>query len=215
MIGQAPVRPADPARQRPFRLKVAAWLRWLHIYLSMFSLMIVLFFSATGITLNHPEWFAEKNPKPTEIEGKVSTEWLAPGSTDEAKVARLEIVEHLRKQNGVRGALDEFRVDDTECMVSFKAPGYSADSFINRETGEYRLTILAEGVPAFLNDLHKGRHSGTVWARFIDLSGIFLVLISLTGMGLIFYLKRLRTAGLLTALAGLLALILMVRFLVP
>ena len=32
-------------------------MRWLHIYLSMFSLAVVLFFSVTGITLNHPDWF--------------------------------------------------------------------------------------------------------------------------------------------------------------
>ena len=29
-------------------------MRWLHIYLSMFGLAAVLFFSVTGITLNHP-----------------------------------------------------------------------------------------------------------------------------------------------------------------
>lgn len=204
-----------PLPPRPFHLKLAGWLRWLHTYLSMFTLMVVLFFSATGITLNHPEWFAEKNPKPREAEGKISTDWLAAGSTDDTRVARLEIVEYLRKQNGVRGALDEFRVDDAECMVSFKAPGYSADTFIERSTGTYRLTVLEEGMPAFLNDLHKGRHAGKVWAGFIDLSGFFLVVVSLTGLGLIFFLKRIRTAALLTALAGLLTVALLVRFLVP
>ena len=32
-------------------------MRWLHVYLSMISLAVVLFFSVTGITLNHPDWF--------------------------------------------------------------------------------------------------------------------------------------------------------------
>ena len=30
--------------------------RTVHIYISMFVLLIFLFFALTGITLNHPEW---------------------------------------------------------------------------------------------------------------------------------------------------------------
>ena len=32
------------------------WVRWIHVYTSMISLLIVLFFGLTGITLNHPKW---------------------------------------------------------------------------------------------------------------------------------------------------------------
>jgi hypothetical protein len=183
----------------------------------MFSLMIVLFFSATGITLNHPDWFAGTGPRETQAKGKLPPEWLSAGSadTDREKVAKLEIVEYLRKENGVRGALDEFRIDETECMVSFKSPSYSADAFIDRTTGAYQLTTIEEGAVAYLNDLHKGRHSGGVWAGLIDVSGGFLVLISLTGLGLIFYLKRIRVAALLTATAGVVVVTLIARFLIP
>ena len=31
-------------------------MRWIHVYTSMISLLIVLFFGLTGITLNHPKW---------------------------------------------------------------------------------------------------------------------------------------------------------------
>lgn len=208
-------RPAEETRQRPFHLKVASALRWLHIYISMLMLMLVLFFSATGLTLNHPEWFSEGKTRRTELTGKVSTDWLAPGVQDETKVARLEVVEYLRKAHNLRGAVDEFRVDETECMISLKSAGYSADCFINRETGAYQLTTLEEGAIAVMNDLHKGRHSGKAWSGVIDFSAIFLVIISLTGMGLMFFLKRLRTAGLLTALAGFILVLLIARFLVP
>ncbi|MES2463950.1 MAG: PepSY-associated TM helix domain-containing protein [Armatimonadota bacterium] len=208
-------QPAEASRPRPLRLKIASWLRWAHIYLSMFSLLIVLFFSATGITLNHPTWFAGSGPRETQIKGKIPAEWLAAGAANSDKVARLEIVEYLRKENGVRGALDEFRVDETECMVSFKSPSYSADTFIDRTTGAYQLTTIEEGAVAYLNDLHKGRHSGGVWSTLIDASAIFLVLISMTGLGLIFYLKRIRVAALLTATAGIVLVTLIARFLIP
>ena len=48
-------RPRSP--RRAAGLRFAAFARWLHIYLSMFGLAAVLFFSVTGLTLNHPDWF--------------------------------------------------------------------------------------------------------------------------------------------------------------
>ena len=212
---RSPARENISERERPLRLKIHGWIRWVHTYLSMFSLMLILFFSATGLTLNHQDWVFGQKTRQTDIEGKIPVEWLAAGETDENKVARLEIVEHLRKTDGVRGAVEEFRVDEMECMVSLKAPGYSADTFIDRKTGTYRLTTMEEGVVAAMNDLHKGRHSGKAWLWVIDFSAGFLILISLTGLGLIFYLKRIQQKALLTVVAGLVLMILLMRFFVP
>ena len=49
---------APPTRGFVFRRRIAVVSRWLHIYLSMVSFAIILFFAATGLTLNHPDWFA-------------------------------------------------------------------------------------------------------------------------------------------------------------
>jgi hypothetical protein len=130
-------------------------------------------------------------------------------------VAKLEVVEHLRKTHAIRGALAEFRVDDTECTVSFKGPGYSADTFIDRDSGEYTLTELDHGLIALINDLHKGRDTGKVWSWVIDLSAGLMTLISLTGLVLLFYLKLKRVPGLVVALAGTVALIVIFRLWVP
>ena len=62
-----------------------------------------------------------------------------------------------------------------------------------------------------LNDLHKGRHTNSVWSWVIDISAIFLTVLSLTGIGLFLYLKRLRVAGLLTALVGAIVLVVLLR----
>ena len=112
---------------------------WLHIYVSMFGLAAVLFFSVTGVTLNHPDWFFGEAERQVQVEGQVDLKWLnvgAPAIVSDAdkekepdpatQVARLEIVEHLRKTHGVRGALAHLLVDDRECMVSFKGAGYAA-----------------------------------------------------------------------------------------
>ena len=89
-------------------------------------------------------------------------------------MAKLEVVEDLRKAHGIRGALTDFRVDDAECMVTFKGPGYAADAFIDRDSGQYTLTQSFHGFIAMLNDLHKGRDTGLAWSVLIDVSAIVL-----------------------------------------
>ncbi len=186
-------------------------MRWLHIYLSMFGLAAVLFFSATGLTLNHPDWFYSGAERRDDTEGDLDRKWLNPESpkgttssaSDEGRdVAKLEIVEHLRKTHGVRGALAEFRTDEAECLVTFKGPGYAADAFIDRASGHYRLSQAYHGFVALINDLHKGRDSGPVWSVLIDVSAVVMTVISLTGLILLFYLKLRRIPGLVAIGVG-------------
>ena len=49
--------PPDFRPRRKLWARIAAVSRWLHVYLSMAGLFVLLFFSATGVTLNHPDWF--------------------------------------------------------------------------------------------------------------------------------------------------------------
>ena len=42
----------------------------------MISLAVVLFFSVTGITLNHPDWFFSAAESTRENEGEISPAWL-------------------------------------------------------------------------------------------------------------------------------------------
>ena len=120
----------------------------------------------------------------------------------DGSVAKLEIVEHLRAVEHVRGATKEFSSDEFQCMVGFRAPGYSADAFIDRETGSYQFVQSSFGVIALLNDLHKGRDSGLGWSWVIDLSAIFLIVVSLTGFCLLFYIRRRRLSGILVSILG-------------
>ncbi len=211
-----------PSRRR-LAVRTAAVMRWLHIYVSMFGLAAVLFFSVTGLTLNHPDWFGELESR-VSAEGQMALEWLRPeipvgsiaAESDEPQgVAKLEIVEYLRSNHGVRGAVAEFRVDERECTVTFKGPGYAADAFIDLESGHYDLTQTIHGFIAVINDLHKGRDTGKAWSAVIDVSAIGLTIISLTGLVLLFYLKRKRVSGLLVVVGGAAAIAAVIVFLAP
>ena len=192
-------RPEPPAprvrRRRPLRLRVHTVLRWLHIYSSMVSLLVVLFFAATGVTLNHPDWLAGERTE--EVSGTLPAAWKTAKGID-----WLVVAEHLRAAHGVHGTVADRREDDREGSLTFRAPGYSADAFIDMEDGSYKLTVSYQGAVGVLNDLHRGRDAGSAWAWLIDVSGLFLVFLSLTGLGLLFYLRKVRIKGLVVMTAG-------------
>lgn len=165
----------------------------------MVSFGILLFFAVTGLTLNHAEMFAGEQ-RTIQSKGTLNTTWTK-GST----VAKLEIVEQLRKAHGIKGALSDFRIDDQQLNVSFKGPGYAADTFIDRATGKYDLTETRSGLVAIMNDLHKGRDTGHGWSIMIDVSAILMTAVSITGIALIFFLQKRRRSGLLIAAIGLIA----------
>ena len=176
-------------------------MRWLHIYLSMIGFSILLFFSVTGITLNHPHWFSSGQERQTSASGTLNVAWIEPRS-DGRDLDRLEIVEFLRATHHLGGAVSAFTVDEQQCVIAFKGPGYMADIFIDRQSGEYEATQTFLGAVAIINDLHKGRDSGTAWSWLIDISAILMTLISVTGLVLLFYIKRRRNSGLVVAFVG-------------
>lgn len=180
---------------------MAMFTRWLHIYLSMISFTIVFFFAVTGLTLNHANKFGSQ-VHTIEEKGRLDANWVCPQDT--LKIDKLAVVEYLRRVNNIKAGLSDFRIDDTQIGVSFKGPGYAADVFVNRETGEYDVTKTSAGFVGLINDLHKGRDTGPAWSLFIDVSAVFLTLVSLTGLLLMVFMKKKRTAGLLVACLGLL-----------
>jgi hypothetical protein len=179
----------------------------------MVSFAIVLFFSFTGLTLNHPTWLGGNKQVETRHEGKLNVKWV--NEPDTAKIAKLEIVEFLRNKYEIKGALSELRIDDYEVSLTFKGPAYSCDAFIDRESGKYELTEIKSGIVALMNDLHKGRDSGKGWSWVIDVSAIFLIVISLTGLILLLFIKKKKIAGLATAILGLVLSYLMYLIFVP
>lgn len=213
--GSAVARP-----RKSLSTQFAAAIRWLHIYISLLGFTALTFFAVTGVTLNHPSWFGVDDQRVTEYTGELRTEWMGAGLASDASepdpiatadasdpvtsslVAKLEIVEHLRSAHGIRGAVSEFRIDEAELLVLFKGPGYAADSVIDRKTGSYTITETVMGAVAVINDLHKGRDSGPAWSLLIDVTAVLMVLVSITGIILIFYLRRRRFSGIVTAVVG-------------
>ncbi len=196
-----------------WKRRSASLFRWLHIYLSMVSFGILFFFAVTGWTLNHADWFFGERPLTTMRKGQMKRAWVAADAA--TGVAKLEVVEYLRRVHGTKGLVGEFRVEDAQCTVAFKGPGYLADATIDRATGNYELSETRMGFVAIINDLHKGRDTGAGWSLVIDLSAGLMVVVSLTGMVLIYFVKRKFVSGVVMAGVGVAASVVAYLWLVP
>ncbi len=157
----------------------------------------IMFFAATGITLNHPTWFGGSALQVEDISDKFPSDWLRDERTD------LEIAEALREKHQLHGKVTEFHEDELEYMLVYKSPAYAADVFIDRESGDYTVTITSANLIAALNDLHKGRDTSPTWKAIgIDGAALLLILFSLSGFALLFYIKRRRLSGVVTSVIG-------------
>ncbi|MFG0267029.1 MAG: PepSY-associated TM helix domain-containing protein [Rhodopirellula sp. JB055] len=205
-MSESPIR---KKRSRSLYSRSAAAFRWLHIYLSMLGFTSLMFFAFTGITLNHPTWLGASEQVIRDESGQLAMELLRN------EPDKLEIAETLRETHALKGRVKEFEVDDFECMLVYKSPGYAADVFIDRDSGNYSLTETTSNAFSVMNDLHKGRDSGTGWSWLIDISALLMLLMSLSGFGLLLYLKKRRVSGILAAVAGTVAMLGVWVWLVP
>nr|WP_281187248.1 PepSY-associated TM helix domain-containing protein [Asticcacaulis taihuensis] len=188
-------------------------LRQWHWISSAVSLMGLLLFSVTGFTLNHAAQI-EAQPKVTKIERQVPQTALAGLASVTANVPLTPVqATAIRGATGVdvRGATVD--ADEDGIYLTLSAPGVDSTLEISRIDGHATYERTDRGLIAVLNDLHKGRHSGPVWAMFIDLIAIACVVFSVTGFGLLWlYARGRRVTWPLVALGLVLPFILFLLF---
>ena len=181
------------------------WFRWLHVYASMISFLVVLFFGITGITLNHPNWTLG-----TKADVSTNTGTLPAGFDKNGNVDFLAVSEFIRSTYGVSAAVSEYNADTAQGSIAFNGPGYAASAVFDVHTGAYTLTITQQGFVAVMNDLHKGRDASSSWKWVIDVSGGFLVFVAITGLGIQIFMRKRRVRSLLYAAGGAVLLIVLI-----
>lgn len=179
----------NPDTEHHRRLLIRSWSRNLHIYISMFGLQAILFFSATGFMLNHLDWFTPGEPTVHKLEASLPADLLK--NPDEAA-----IVVTLRKNWGATGALNSFEIQDDEVRAVFKSPGRRFEAVIRRPDGHMELASESHGMAKRLTELHRGQDAGKVWSLVIDVTAVVLMLVSLTGLTLWLLIAKWRRLGL-------------------
>lgn len=178
-----------------------------HGWLSALAFMALMFFSATGLLLNHPEWFkTESQAKPSEIKLTLSAGELA--KVRSAKDPGRVLAEIVGRRTRLLGAYQSGEVIDGEAQLRTEGVNGASDILVDMETGKAEVSTQRAQLVTTLNDLHRGKNAGPAWKLIIDASAIVVMALSLIGYVLFFSLRfRLRTGLILTgiSLAALLA----------
>lgn len=158
-------------------------LRW-HWISAAISLMGLLLFTVTGVTLNHASAIPAQH-KVTERQGELPA------------ALRPELVRAAAAQGALPGSArdwlrDELKVrvpagaevewSDQEAYVALPRAGADAWVTLAADTGEIVYEQTDRGPIAFLNDLHKGRDTGVAWRWFIDIFAAGCVVFCVTGL---------------------------------
>jgi len=198
-----------PARKR----RIHHWLRVTHVYTSMFGLVLMLFFGATGVTLNHPDWSISDSEEVVDSSGILPPETIS-GQGDGTEVL-ISVSEYARSRLAVTGEVVDFEFSGNEGTINYRAPGYSADLFFDGVTGDYRLTTRRQGFVGVMNALHAGRDSSSGWRLAIDISGVLLTVIAVTGIGIQLFLRKRRGSALAVMVVGALLTIVLIMVAMP
>lgn len=168
----------------------AFWLRQMrqwHWISAAVCLIGMLLFAVTGITLNHASSI-EAKPQVTSQTAQVPAAMLA-GLKTPTLTGRHPVPAALSgwvtQQMSVDLAGRDGEWSPNDIYVSLPRAGGDAWLSIDLDNGEARYERTDRGWIAYLNDLHKGRNTGSAWSLFLDIFAIGCVVFCLTGLVLL------------------------------
>ena len=177
---------AARAPARPKRKVRAWWLKQLHTWhwiSAAVSLAGMFLFAITGLTLNHA---ASIGATPQVTAGSATLppplRRLLEGEHDAGAPLPLAVSDHLAPLLHLDAGGRVAEWSDDEVYVALPGPGRDAWISIDRASGAATSEITARGWVSYLNDLHKGRNTGSAWFWFIDAFAVACVVFTLTGL---------------------------------
>ena len=180
----APVRPKTALNaRRSFWLKQLHQWHWISAALSLIGLLL---FAVTGVTLNHA---ADIPAAPVTVEQTAALpvplrERLAAFPDDTTDPVPDAVARWASDAFDVRIAGRPTETNADEIYVALPEPGGDGWLTIDRVTGEALRERTTRDWIAWLNDLHKGRNTGPVWYWFIDVFAAACVVFAVTGFAL-------------------------------
>ena len=172
-------------RRAPKRKWKTWWLKQLHTWhwvSAAISLVAMLLFAITGITLNHAATIAAQ-PQVEARSGTLPPVVRARLTATSADAPLPAVVAHaVQRSVGLDAGSRAAEWSDAEVYVALPRPGGDAWVSIDRTTGHITAEVTDRGWISYLNDLHKGRNAGSAWFWFIDVFAAACVVFTLTGL---------------------------------
>lgn len=185
------MKSAAAQHRRSFWLKQLHQWHWISAAVSLIGMLL---FAITGVTLNHAGQI-EAEPKVVSRKATLPPDLLAvlaKGPEEGKRPLPAQLEPFLDKAVGADVAGREGEWSPEEVYVALARPGGDAWVSIDRETGAIEHEKTTRGVVSLLNDLHKGRNSGKAWSWFIDIFAGACVVFTVTGLVLLQFHARAR-----------------------
>lgn len=167
--------------QPKYRLRTIVTWHWISSAISLVGMML---FAITGITLNHASQIkseavttaliAELPPGLQELINTSQIEGIAPLPNELSDWLGTEFLKPIGKRTA--------EWSDDEIYVSMPGPGSDAWLVIDRASGEVEFEQTHRGWISYFNDLHKGRNTGAAWKWVLDLFALSTLVFCITGL---------------------------------
>ena len=177
-------------KRKPWYRSRGWWLKQLHNWHWMtaaISLIGMLAFAATGITLNHAADIPA-TPAVRQLSAELPRPLLRTIATpaDSAAPLPAPVAAAIASQIGLDTAGKPGEWSDGEVYIALPRPGGDAWVTLDRTNGKISAEITDRGWVSYLNDLHKGRNTGGIWSWFLDIFAVACILFTLTGLFLLY-----------------------------
>jgi len=153
--------------------------RLIHVYVSMALLTLLLFFSITGNTLNHPEWFSESNADIEEVEIIIDAALIENPPLSPSQLVK--VVDVIEQELSISLENSTIESMSDELFFSIKKAGENTAITLDLTSGEVFFEYTNYGFWALVNDLHKGRNTGVFWSWIIDITSILCIVFAISG----------------------------------
>lgn len=177
--------PASKDKRRGWWFREARRWHWISAAISLTGLVL---FSVTGITLNHA---SRIDARPSIVSRELSLTPALRASIEAAAQAEQpggkaplprELRDWLSGELALRLPERAAEWSEDEIYLDLPRPGGDAWLRIDIEDGSVEYESTSRGWVSYLNDLHKGRHTGAAWAWYIDLLAVACLVFAVTGL---------------------------------
>jgi len=162
-------------------------MRKIHIYSAIPVILLMLFFSVTGILLNHPEFEigeVEENAKEVAL-----PEWAItlPDWSEQYASHSLLLLQWLDTTHQVRGVDFAIEWDELDNVLILDLAGPNGNTLVEVFVEDALVLIDSRKLStvAMLNNLHRGKHVTGLWRAVSDVSAVCMVLFCISGLWLV------------------------------
>lgn len=173
--------------------------RMLHAYLSAFAFLTLMFFSATGLLIDHPEWLQGRG---RETEVKLTLPAAVMADARKASEPGKVLAGAVARATPLVGAYRSAEVLDGQADLRFQGVKGASTVTVDMQSGKADVSIERSTALTVIGDLHRGKNASVPWRAVIDISAILVLALSVIGYVLFFSLRvRLKTSLILTAVS--------------